>query len=162
VSEKPGDDRQRLAPLGLILTHGRLGEELKQTAELILGSGEGVVAVSNVGCSSAVFAERVDALVAAEPPDRPILLFVDLLGGSCSQASGRLLQDGRVRLLTGVNLPMVLAFLQYRESMGLEELVTGILMRAHRGITAFPAGPVAPPAPGSTPAVSHRGARDEE
>lgn len=157
MTDKP--EEARSAPLGLILTHGRLGEELKKTAELILGHAEGIVAVSNTGSSSAELAARVNGLIRDEPPERPILILVDLLGGSCAQACAESLRDPRIRLLTGVNLPMVLAFLQCRETMALDELVDGVFKRALRGITAFPLAPksTSPPLAASPSSSSRPG-----
>jgi mannose/fructose-specific phosphotransferase system component IIA len=126
-------------PRGIIITHGALGEELRRTAELVIGHAEGLDTLSNAGLSTAALAEQVDALLAGEAEDRPVMLFVDLLGGSCAQACAEQLTRRRgSRLFTGVNLPMIIAFLQYRETMSADELAAGILMRAHRGITAFP------------------------
>jgi mannose/fructose-specific phosphotransferase system component IIA len=160
VTDKPEGAGRALAPLGLILTHGRLGEELKQTAELILGGAEGIVAVSNTGSSSAELAARVGELIRGEPRERPILILVDLLGGSCAQACAEALREPRIRLLTGVNLPMVLAFLQYREAMSLDELVDGVFKRALRGITVYPLAPVSKaPAVATSPASSSPASR---
>lgn len=128
---------------GILITHGALGEELRRTAELIVGHAGGLDAVSNTGLSTAALAGRLEALLAGDPPERPLFLFVDLLGGSCAGASTELLRTRRARLFTGVNLPMVIAFIQCRETMGEEELVAGILMRAHRGIAVLPASPAA-------------------
>lgn len=129
-----------LPPRGIILTHGTLGEELIRTAEMVVGEARGLDALSNTGLSTPALAERVESVLAGEPHDRPLLVFVDLLGGSCSQACTELLKARpAARLLTGVNLPMIIAFLQYRETMEPDELADAILMRAHRGITAFPA-----------------------
>jgi len=124
---------------GLILTHGELGAELLRTAELIVGHTTGLTALSNRGLSAADIAAEVRAFHALAPAS-PLLVFVDLLGGSCAQAVSSLLTEPAVRLLTGVNLPMVIAFLQTRaDARPLDDLVAAILMRAHRGVAAFPA-----------------------
>jgi mannose/fructose-specific phosphotransferase system component IIA len=117
-----------------------------RTAELVVGHSEGLEALSNSGLSTAALAEQVDALLAGETADRPVMLFVDLLGGSCAQACiEQLTRRSGSRLFTGVNLPMIIAFLQYRDTMNADELAAGILMRGHRGIAAFPEVPSAEP-----------------
>jgi PTS system mannose-specific IIA component len=126
------------AARGLILTHGSLGRELIAAAELILGHADGLTSRSNDGLSAAGQAEVVAEFLAADP-GAPAVIFVDLLGGSCSQACTSLLDPGRVQLLTGVNLPMVIAFLQGRAMEPLPALVQGILARGHRGIQGLPA-----------------------
>jgi len=148
ASETPGA-AGGAAARGLILTHGELGAELLRTAELIVGHTTGLTALSNRGLSAADIAAEVKAFHALAPAS-PLLVFVDLLGGSCAQAVSSLLAEQDVRLLTGVNLPMVIAFLQCRgDAPPLADLVTAILMRAHRGVAAFPA----PPARGHGPAA---------
>jgi PTS system mannose-specific IIA component len=114
-------------------------------AELILGHAEGLVSRSNDGLSAGGQAAAVEDFLAGDP-SAPAVIFVDLLGGSCSQACTRLLDPGRVQLVTGVNLPMVIAFLQGRAREPLPELVQGILARGHRGIQGLP--PVPQPARG--------------
>jgi mannose PTS system EIIA component len=124
---------------GLIVTHGRLGDELIAAAALILGHADGLTARTNTGLSTGALRDEVSAFLALDP-DSPVVLLVDLLGGSCAQAGAALVDPQRVRLVTGVNLAMVIAFLQGREREPLDELVAGILARGHRGIQAFPVG----------------------
>jgi mannose/fructose-specific phosphotransferase system component IIA len=126
------------AARGLIVTHGRLGDELIAAATLILGHADGLTARTNTGLSTSALRDQVSAFL-AEDSESPVVLLVDLLGGSCAQAGAALVDPSRVRLVTGVNLAMVIAFLQGREREPLDELVSGILARAHRGIQAFPA-----------------------
>jgi mannose/fructose-specific phosphotransferase system component IIA len=137
TSDRPGAAGGEAAR-GLILTHGELGAELLRTAELIVGHSTGLTALSNRGLAAAEIAAEVRAFHALAP-ESPLLVFVDLLGGSCAQATSSLLAEPGVCLLTGVNLPMVIAFIQCRqEPLPLEDLVQAILMRAHRGVSVFP------------------------
>jgi PTS system mannose-specific IIA component len=140
ANEAPGA-RGSGAARGLILTHGGLGAELIRTAELIVGAASGLTALSNRGLGAAEIAAEVRAFH-ARAPESPLLVFVDLIGGSCAQATTSLLAEPEVRLLTGVNLPMVIAFLQCRrEPLALDDLVEAILLRARRGVQVFPSPP---------------------
>ncbi len=139
---------------GLILTHGTLGAEMLATAALIVGHSEGLTAMSNRGLGAAEIAAEVESFHAQDPAT-PLIVFVDLLGGSCAQGCAALLAGSHVRLVTGVNLPMVIAFLQARDQkLGLDGLVAAILMRAHRGIACFPAPPPGSTGAGEPPAPS--------
>jgi mannose/fructose-specific phosphotransferase system component IIA len=122
---------------GLIVTHGRLGEELIAAAALILGHADGLTARTNDGLSTGALRDQVSDFL-AEDADSPVVLLVDLLGGSCAQAGAALVDPSRVRLVTGVNLAMVIAFLSGREREPLDQLVEGIVARGHRGIQTFP------------------------
>lgn len=129
---------------GLILTHGSLGRELIAAAELIVGHSDGLESRSNDGLSGPDQAALVERFIAAEPTT-PAVIFVDLPGGSWSFACSKFL-GLKVQLLSGVNLPMVLAFLQCRARESWPELVQGIVARGHRGIQGMP--PVSEPARG--------------
>jgi PTS system mannose-specific IIA component len=57
---------------------------------------------------------------------KKILILVDMFGGSCSNVAARLASDkeaGRVAVVTGVNLPMVLEAAIDRDLYSLEDLV---------------------------------------
>jgi len=121
-------------PPAVLITHGGLGEELRRTAEAILGPQTGLAVVSNAGVSlEALRAE----LAAAVPADRPAVLFVDLLGGSCGHACLPLRREREALLVvSGVNLPMLLEFLYHRGRVPLGELRERILSRGRDGIRA--------------------------
>ena len=117
---------------GILVTHGRLGAELRQTAESILGQQEELVVVSNAGLSVEGLADRLRTLV---PPGQRSVLFVDLPGGSCGHVCA-LLQRERPELLlaSGVNLPMLLEFLVHRARVSPAELKQRLLTRACEAI----------------------------
>lgn len=123
---------------GLILTHGDLGRSLLETVVSLAGPQPGLAAVSNAGCGLPDIVERARA-AARELPPGPILIFVDLMGGSCAQA-GRLLSEASPdwRVITGVNVPMLVNFVQNREHLGLDELVEMVVSRAREGVKQIP------------------------
>jgi mannose/fructose-specific phosphotransferase system component IIA len=108
---------------GILVTHGRLGAELRQTAESILGPQEELVVVSNAGLSIEGLADQLRTLV---PRGQPSVLFVDLPGGSCGHIC--------VLLASGVNLPMLLEFLVHRSRVSPAELKRRLLTRACEAI----------------------------
>jgi PTS system mannose-specific IIA component len=120
---------------GVILTHGRLGEELIRTGSLIAGEDCGLKAVSNEGMSPQGMAEALERELRAIDDGDGVILFVDLVGGSCevaSQAVARLRKTTRV--ICGVNLAMVLAFIQYRSRVPISELVKKVEERGRGSI----------------------------
>jgi mannose/fructose-specific phosphotransferase system component IIA len=105
---------------GILVTHGDLGAELRRTAESILGPQDALFAVSNAGLSAEALAERVRLLL---PPSGRVVLFVDLLAGSCGIAGAVLQRESSNLLLAGgVNLPMLLEFLVHRGRATPQEL----------------------------------------
>lgn len=119
---------------GVLVTHGRLGAELVRTAESILGPQTDLTVATNAGKSLEALQAEIESLAAA---GRPVVVFVDLLGGSCGHVCALV---GRARpemlLVGGVNLPMLLEFLCHRDRAGREELRERLLSRAHAGIRA--------------------------
>ncbi|MDI6808457.1 MAG: hypothetical protein QME66_05680 [Candidatus Eisenbacteria bacterium] len=120
---------------GLILTHGRLGDELIRTGSLIAGEDCGLKAISNEGLSPQGMVEMLDRELDGIDDGDGVILFVDLVGGSCevaSQAIARLRKSARV--LCGVNLAMIVAFIQYRSRLPISELVEKVEERGRRSI----------------------------
>ena len=96
---------------GVVVAHGSIGPALVGAAEEISGIRDALVAVSNTGLGKADLEQRVIEAIGG----RPAIIFVDLPSGSCLFAAMRQL-DGRpeVRVVTGVNLIMLLEFLFHR------------------------------------------------
>lgn len=119
-------------PRAVLVTHGRLGEELVKTAESILGPQESVAVLSNDQLSAEDLERALENLIAGETP---VVLFVDLGGGSCSHVCA-LVRRGHPNVLIaqGVNLPMLIEFLYQRWRVGLAELKRRIETRGREGI----------------------------
>ncbi len=109
--------------IGLVLvTHAGLASALRASAEMIVG------ALAN--CSSVEVApderaddimSRVVAAVQAVSTDGAVIM-TDLFGGTPSNMAMSFLKEGRVEVLTGVNLPMIIEFSSKRERLPLAEL----------------------------------------
>lgn len=125
-------------PVALLVTHGVLGEELLRTASTILGTQEDVLTLSNTGLSADTLQESIQRLVSGVPEEAPVVLITDLAAGSCGIASRRLGANGRtLRKITGVNLPMLLEFLHYRDTLPLDELLPRMEAKGKAGIVLF-------------------------
>ena len=122
-------------PVAFLVTHGVLGEELVRTAEAILGRQDAVLTMSNTGLSSDALAEAIEQRAGSLPTAAPIVLFTDLAAGSCGIASRRVGRDGTmIRKITGVNLPMLLEFFHYRDTLSLDELLPRLEAKGRAGI----------------------------
>jgi len=95
----------------VIATHGHLSDELKASAEIIVGAAENVDCFAMDADMSLDDAKSAlsQLIINADKPGRPLVL-VDLYGGTPSRVCTELLIDGHeFDLLAGVNLPMVIA-----------------------------------------------------
>ena len=98
----------------VVVTHGRLAEELVNAARTIVGEIPGIVAVS-MGWSDDVSEARVQIERAiAEVGGGPTLLLTDMFGGTPTNLSLPFL-SAEVEIVTGVNLPMLIKLTSLRD-----------------------------------------------
>lgn len=103
----------------LIVTHGNLAIELLKAAERIEADVSGIEAVSlewNEGVDTA--REKVREALARVSKDRHVIIFTDMFGGTPSNISLSFLEKGRVEIVTGVNLPMIVKFATVKQEAG--------------------------------------------
>jgi mannose PTS system EIIA component len=106
----------------LITTHGNLGSELIKAAELIRGNLKGIVHVS-VDQTKGVedLKKEISAAIKKLDQGQGVLILTDLFGGTPSNISLSFLKEGKVEVITGVNLPMLLKLPDIRAGMQLKE-----------------------------------------
>jgi mannose/fructose-specific phosphotransferase system component IIA len=125
-------------PVGLLVTHAALGSELLRTVEGILGVQSDVHVLSNGGLSGDALSQAIEERIRGVPDERPVVVFTDLAAGSCGIASRRASPCGRVvRKVTGVNLPMLLEFFHYRDTLPFDELLPRLEAKGKAGITVI-------------------------
>jgi mannose/fructose-specific phosphotransferase system component IIA len=96
---------------GVVVCHGGMAKALVEAAEQISGVEGGLVPVSNTGCDRDTLEQRVLAAVEGQPA----VVFVDLASGSCLFAVlKRLRGEASVKVVTGVNLAMLVDFVFHR------------------------------------------------
>ena len=85
-------------------------------------------------------ASDVDAIIDSGGPDDSFVILVDFLGGSCGHATLSVERRRRnVRVVSGVNLPMLLAFLNKRSDVSFERLPAELASRGRDSIHAVDA-----------------------
>ncbi len=121
----------------LIVTHSQLGEALVDAAEFILGSrSPGVVSVSiDLNQNVDRLRERVAAGVKKVAHDDGVLILTDMFGGTPSNISYSFLEEGRVEVLSGVNLPILVHALDNRGRMPLGQLAASLEAFGKKSIT---------------------------
>lgn len=93
----------------VLISHGRFCEELKKTAEMIMGPLEAVHTVALLPEEGPEDFERKFSATVGGLDD--YLVFADLLGGTpCNVVSRLILEGAEIELYAGVNLPMVIEF----------------------------------------------------
>jgi len=96
---------------GVVIAHGGLASALVAEVARIGGEAAGLVPVSNNECGP----EDIERRIADAVGNHPAVLFVDMPCGSCFFGAMRVAKGrGDVRVVTGVNLPMLLDFVHHR------------------------------------------------
>jgi PTS system mannose-specific IIA component len=111
--------------IGLVLvTHGRLAEEFIAAMEHVVGDQPGVRAIS-IGPDDDIEQRRLDILAAVEAVDdgSGVILLTDMFGGTPSNLAISIMDKGRVEIIAGVNLPMLIKLASAREAEPLEQAV---------------------------------------
>lgn len=110
----------------VVVTHAGLADELIQATQLILGPLKRVASLSiDREMSLDTAKEKLHQVVAQVGIDGDgIIILTDLFGGTPTNISAELLQDGVVEILTGVNLPMLIKGVGSRMNQNLDGLVT--------------------------------------
>jgi mannose/fructose-specific phosphotransferase system component IIA len=117
---------------GVVVGHAGLAAALIGAVEQISGPNSGLVGISNSDCDRGALEEQV---IAAATPG-PSLVFIDMPSGSCHFAAMRRIQSmPDVRVVTGVNLAMLLEFVFHREEP-LNEVATHIADVGARAVMA--------------------------
>ncbi len=97
---------------GVVVCHGALAAALTDAVAQISGLDEALLPVSNSGCDREALEDRVMRAV----DDRPAVVFVDMASGSCLFAVLKRLRGlESVKVVTGVNLAMLVDFVFHRE-----------------------------------------------
>jgi len=119
----------------IIVTHALVGKELIAAAEYLIGKMEGIEAVS-IDRESNSFEARKGIIKAMEKVDQGegLLLLTDVSEGSAVNIAFSFLDQEKVEVITGVNLPMVLTFWNKRESHTLREVVKAVQLSGLRSI----------------------------
>ena len=121
----------------IVVTHGKLAQEFIATAQKIYGNVKGVYAVSNDDHTPQTLASEIDTIIEAAGHDDAFIVMVDFLGGSCGHATLSVERRRRnVRIVSGVNLPMLLAFLNKRADVSFERLPAELAARGRDSIHA--------------------------
>ena len=111
--------------IGLVLvTHGRLAEEFVTAMVHVVGPQERVATIS-IGPDDDMETRRADiaAAIAAVDVGRGVIVLTDLFGGTPSNLAISLMERGRVEVIAGMNLPMLIRLGSARKSMKVVDAV---------------------------------------
>lgn len=120
----------------VIVTHYRLGDEFLHALHLIVPDAPKFYAVAiEPGQSSDQMRAAIDSALTATDQGDGVLVLTDMFGGTPSNISLSFLDDRRVEVVTGVNLPMLIKLATLREPQPLLGLATFVKDYGRRNIS---------------------------
>jgi len=109
--------------IGLILvTHGRLAEEMRSAMEHVVGPQRRVATIC-IGADDDVEQRRLDILHCIEDVDAGdgVIVLTDMFGGTPSNLAISMMGRGGVEVIAGMNLPMLVKLAKVRSRQTLSE-----------------------------------------
>ncbi len=120
----------------VVVTHCRLGEELIAAAKLVIG--EELRQFESVSIDpkedSEEIREKIIRAIRKVDEGSGVLILTDMYGGTPSNISLSFLEEKKIEVITGVNLPMLLKLATYQNDMDLESLANFITDYGQRNI----------------------------
>lgn len=107
----------------VVVTHGRLADELVAATEHVVGPLEACSAIS-IGADDDMERRRDDIRAAVNAADKGdgVVILTDMFGGTPSNLAISLLEKGRIEVIAGANLPMLIKLAEARSRLSVDEL----------------------------------------
>ena len=121
----------------VIVTHRGLGEALIEAAESILEGPLGAATAVSVDLTQRAeqMREKISVGIKTVDQGRGVLILTDMFGGTPSNLSLSFLEEGRIEILTGVNLPVVIRAAKMRKDKNLSELAESVQAYGKKSIS---------------------------
>jgi PTS system mannose-specific IIA component len=112
----------------LIVSHRRLGDALIDATEFILGEKPGAVAAVSIDLNESVdkLRDKITGGIKAVDQKAGVLILTDMFGGTPSNLSYSFLEEGRVEVISGVNLPILIKAINIRGETDLSRLAVDL------------------------------------
>ncbi|MEX0407665.1 PTS sugar transporter subunit IIA [Aquibium sp. LZ166] len=102
--------------IGLVLvTHGRLAEEFRHAVEHVVGPQENFETIA-IGADDDIEQRRREIVEAVERADTGagVIVLTDMFGGTPSNLAISVMEAGRIEVIAGMNLPMLIKLTSVR------------------------------------------------
>lgn len=112
----------------VIVTHSQLGEALIGAAEFIIGSRPGSIESVSIDLSenSEKLRSKIDRGIKKVMGQDGVIILTDMFGGTPSNLSYSFLEEGRIEVLSGVNLPILIQAVTMRKKKALDQLAADL------------------------------------
>jgi PTS system mannose-specific IIA component len=121
----------------LVVSHGHLAQELVAAAEMIVGEISHIQAVS-IGWHDDVNDARkeIERRISEVDSGAGVLILTDMFGGTPSNIAFSFHDPGKIDVLTGVNLPMIIKIAGQKEGESLDALARMVREQGRSSISS--------------------------
>ncbi|WP_300365168.1 PTS sugar transporter subunit IIA [Brachyspira sp.] len=96
----------------LIMSHGNMSTGLESTISMLLGNNFNLDTVAAyLDGKRTDISSKIEEYLSKLGDDDELIIFTDIFGGSVNNESMKYINDRRVRLISGVNVPLILEIL---------------------------------------------------
>jgi PTS system mannose-specific IIA component len=119
----------------LIVSHGRLADALISSVQSLVGNLEKIkgIPIWSKDREEEV-KDRIQMEMAEVDDGDGVVILTDILGGTPTNLSISFLEDKKVEVVTGVNIPILLTLASYRKERSLMEIGSLVKKSGRRGI----------------------------
>lgn len=118
----------------LIVAHGRFPEGIKNSVEIIMGKQENLYVI-NAYTGDTPFEEELNSFMETVDLDKDKLIIIsDIFGGSVNQKTLSNMDMEKVKLISGLNLPILLEILMLQEEDVTDEKLRSIVEETRKHI----------------------------
>jgi len=121
----------------VIVTHCELGDALVGAAEFIIGSRpESIESISiDLSENAEKLRRKIDRGIKQVMGADGVIILTDMFGGTPSNLAYSFLEEGRIDVLSGVNLPILIQAINMREKLKLDQLAANLEAFGKRSIS---------------------------
>jgi PTS system mannose-specific IIA component len=121
----------------VIVTHDKLGEALIEAVTSIVGAKpESVLSISvNLKDKADTLRSKIEGGIKTVDQGKGVLILTDMFGGTPSNLSYSFLEEGKIEVISGVNLPVVFKSVDLRGKMDLAKLASNVEKFGKRSIS---------------------------
>jgi len=120
---------------GIIVSHGKLAEELLNALTIVLGEAPNIESIS-IGWYDDVEDSKKKINLSLKRVDQKngVIVFTDMFGGTPSNLSFGFLKENQVEIITGVNLPMLIKFVSLQRNNDLKDVARKVVEQGKKNI----------------------------
>jgi len=121
----------------LIVTHANLGAALIDTLEFILGTKQeklGTIAI-DIKEDPEILRNKIKQGIKDVYCENGVIILTEMFGGTPSNLAYAFLEEGKVEVISGVNLPILLKAVTTRKKMDIKALTAALIEHGKKSIS---------------------------